>query len=116
MGYQLNGGIIEMLINFNNGVYLIAGGVVFIAIGYFVYKFIYEKHGISSCVKIYIPTGLTSFVEALGGIKNIVRFRDNDLQVRNPKLVNTVMIDCEINENIIISKDERFLKLMEYLQ
>jgi hypothetical protein len=26
------------------------------------------------------------------------------------------MIDCEINENIIISKDERFLKLMEYLQ
>ncbi len=115
IGYVFNGGIIEMIINSDNYVYLLAGGVVFFTIGYFLFKFSNEKHGISDCINIYIPTRLSSTVEALGGIENLIRFNGNKLEVRNPKLINTVKIDCEINENIVESNNEKFIELKEYL-
>lgn len=115
VGYSLNGGIIEMILNFDNPVYLLAGGVVFVAIGYFVYRFVYEKHGISDSLNIYIPERLNSFVKALGGINNIVRYKDSSIEVRNPKLIDTVSVDCEINENIVTSRDERLTELKDYL-
>lgn len=115
MGYLHGGGIIEMIIYSDRVVYLVAGGVVFIVTGYFVYKYIYEKHGISDLCNIYIPERLTSFVRALGGIKNIIRFRGGDLEVRNPKLIDTVSVDCDIKENIVSSSDDRMRELKEYL-
>lgn len=115
IGYIFSGGIIELIMYMDKAVYLLAGGIVFIAIGYFVYKFCYEKHGISDCLNIYIPTRLNTFVKALGGINNIVRYKNDALEVRNPKLIDTVAIECEIDENIIKSKDRRFLELKEYL-
>lgn len=115
IGYVFSGGIIELIMYIDKTVYLLAGGVVFVAIGYFVYKFCYEKHGISDCLNIYIPTRLNNFVKALGGINNIVRYKNDALEVRNPKLIDTVTIECEINENIIKSSDKRFLELKEYL-
>lgn len=115
IGYIYNGGIVEMIMYSKNYIYLIAGSVVFFAIGYFVFKFTYEKHGISDCVNVYIPSRLNSMVEALGGIGNIIRFKDDALEVRNPKLINTVKFDCEIDENIVKSNSEKFIELKEYL-
>lgn len=115
MGYVFSGGIIELINYIDKAVYLLAGGVVFIAIGYFVYKYCYEKHGISDCLNVYIPTRLNSFVKALGGISNIVRYKNDAIEVRNPKLIDTVAIECEIDENIIKSNDKRFFELKEYL-
>lgn len=115
MGYLFNGGIVEMVIYFDHAVYFFAGGVVFFAIGYFVYKYCYERYGITDRLNVYIPTRLNDFVKALGGISNIIRFKDDKLEVRNPKLINTMCIECEINENIISSDDERMGELKEYL-
>lgn len=115
MGYVLNGGIVEMIVYADKIVYLLAGGVVFVAIGYFVYKFIYEKHGITDSFNAYIPTRLNSFVSALGGISNIIRFKNDGLEVRNPKLIDTVSLDCEIKENFVTTKDKRMIELKEYL-
>ena len=115
VGYILNGSIIEMIIYFNNGVYLISVGVVFICIGYFVAKYVAEKHGISDCLNIYIPKKLRKLVENLGGIKNLIRFKDECLEVRNPKLVNTLELECEIKENIVSSRDENFMQLQDYV-
>lgn len=116
MGYLSDGGLIEMFINLNNPVYLFAGGAVFVAIGYFVFKYSIEKHGISSCLNIYIPTRLNNIVSNLGGIENIIRFKDDVIEVRNPKLVNTFKFDCSIDENIVKSDDKSFLELKEYLE
>ncbi|MCH5321261.1 MAG: hypothetical protein J1E36_05830 [Eubacterium sp.] len=115
VGYIFNGGIVEMIMYIDKGVYLLAGGIVFIAIGYFVFKFSFEKYGISDTLNCYIPTRLSSFVKALGGINNIIRYKDNALEVRNPKLIDTVSIECEISENIVTSKDKRLIELKEYL-
>ena len=71
------------------------GGVIFIALGYFVYKYCFEKYGISDCLNIYIPTRLNGVVKALGGIKNIVRFKGNDLEIRNPKLIDNLSLSCD---------------------
>lgn len=115
MGYLSGGGIAEMIIYSDKLVYLLAGGVVFVAIGYFVYKFVYEKHGISDCCNVYIPTRLNGFVTALGGMSNIIRYKDGGIFVRNPKLVDTVTVECEIDENFIKTDDERLDELREYL-
>ena len=115
MGYLAGGGITEMIIYSDKLVYLLAGGVVFVAIGYFVYKFVFEKHGISDCCNVYIPTRLNGFVSALGGMSNIIRYKDGGIFVRNPKLVDTVSVECEIDENFIKTEDERLDELREYL-
>lgn len=113
-GYLFNGGIIEYFIYPSNRVYLIAGSVVFLAIGYFVYKYCYERYGISDCYNIYVPTRLQSAVDALGGIKNIVRFKDDYVEVRNSQLVNNLSFECEINENTVKSDSETLKELKEY--
>jgi len=115
IGYLHGGGIIEMIIYGDKWVYLLAGGVVFVAIGYFIFKFSIEKRGISDSENIYIPTRLNSLVKALGGVNNILRFRDGSLEVRNPKLINTIELNCEIDENVIISDDERLKELKDYI-
>ena len=115
IGYELNGGFVEMLLNLNNPVYLFAGSAVFVCIGYFTAKYSIEKHGISDSLNTYIPTRLNKTVDALGSITNIIRFKNDCIEVRNPKLVNQLMLDCEIDSNVVKSNDEDFLALKEYL-
>lgn len=115
VGYVNNGGLIELILGFNDGLYIVVGGVIFIALGYFVYKYCFEKYGISDCLNIYIPTRLNGVVKALGGIKNIVRFKGNDLEIRNPKLIDILSLSCEVDGNIVKSSQEEFLELKEYL-
>lgn len=110
-----NGGAVEMLFYINNPVYLLCGGIVFTAIGFFVTKFVSLKFGLSDGFNIYIPTRLKTFVEALGGVVNIVKIDGNTVQIRNPKLVNTFEIDCNIKENKVKINDERIYELKEYL-
>ena len=114
-GFSFGGGIIEILFNADKYVYLITLGVVFIAIGYFVTKYFYEKYGISSLLNIYIPNKLKKTVSALGGIQNIIRFNDASIEVRNPKLVDVIQLDCEIKENNIKIKRSLIEDLKEYI-
>lgn len=115
IGYLHGGGIIEMLIYGDKWVYLLAGGIVFVAIGYFVFRYCYEKYGITDSYNIYIPTRLNKTVTALGGINNIIRLNEKAVEVRNPKLVNTLAIDCEIRENLIYCNDLQVKELSEYI-
>lgn len=113
-GYLFNGGIIEYFIYPSNKVYLIAGSIVFLAIGYFVYKYCYERYGISDCYNVYVPSRLQSVVDALGGVKNIVRFKEDYVEVRNSQLINNLSFECEINENTVKFESEKFKELKEY--
>ncbi|MDD6620996.1 MAG: hypothetical protein PUE75_07955 [Eubacteriales bacterium] len=115
MGYVYNGSIFEMIMNMKNGVYLISGGIVFVCIGFFVTRYVVEKHGISDCINVYIPARLQKITKNLGGIANIIRFKDNKLEVRNPKLINTLELDCEIEENEVSSNNELFNELKDYI-
>lgn len=115
VGFSFGGGIIEIFINADKYVYLITLGIVFTAIGYFVTKYFYEKYGISSLLNIYIPNSLKNTVSALGGIQNIIRFSDTSIEVRNPKLVDEINLDCEIKENIIEIEKGVVDNLKEYI-
>ena len=114
VGFSFGGGIIEIFINADKYVYLITLGIVFTAIGYFVTKYFYEKYGISSLLNIYIPKNLKNTVSALGGGQNIIRFSDTSIEVRNPKLVDEISLDCEIKENIIKIEKDIVDNLKEY--
>lgn len=115
IGYLFNGGIIELILNINKPLYLIAGGLIFIAIGFFAAKYSILKFGISDSLNIYIPTKLNRLVKSLGGIVNIVKVDSDTIEVRNPKLVNNFEIDCEIRENLVKIDDEKITELKEYL-
>lgn len=116
VGYLLDGGIFEMILNINKPVYLIVGCLVFVAIGYFCAKYTSLKFGISDRLNVYIPTRLNRLVHSLGGIVNIIKINDDTVEVRNPKLVNNFEIDCEIRENIIKINDEKIKELKEYIE
>lgn len=115
IGYLFDGGIIEMIMNIDKPVYLLFGGLVFVAIGYFSAKYAVLKFGISDCLNIYIPTRLNKLVNSLGGIVNIIKVKDDTVEVRNPKLVNNFDIECEIRENLVKINDEKISELGEYL-
>ncbi|MCM1114371.1 MAG: hypothetical protein NC397_02620 [Clostridium sp.] len=116
-GYFVDGGIIELILNLSKPIYLLVGGIVFTAIGFFVSKYVCLRFGITDSFNVYIPSGLNSFVDSLGGIVNIVKIReDNIVEVRNPKLINTFKINCDIKENLVKVDDERLCDLEEYLE
>ena len=100
-GFIYGGGIFEILLNSDKYVYLITGSIVFVAIGYFVSKYFYEKYGVSSCFNIYIPKRLRKTVSSLGGVQNIIRISNDLIEVRNPKLINEIDLKCEVKENQI---------------
>ncbi len=116
MGYLFSGGIIEMLSGINKPVYFIVCAVVFVAIGYFVTKYSAVRVGISDCFNIYIPTRFNNMLSALGGIANVIKINENIAEVRNPKLVNTFDLKCDIRENLVKIEDEKIKELGEYLQ
>ena len=116
-GYLSGGGFIEMLINLNERwVYLVGGGVVLVALGYFTGKYFIEKRGISDCMNIYIPSRLNGFVKKLGGIENIIRIKDSKIEVRNPQLVNLIEGSCEIKGNIVEADKNLTDDLEEYFK
>lgn len=115
IGYLHGGGLIEMLINIDKPLYLIAAGVVFFAIGYFITKYSVLKSGVSDCLNVYIPARLNKLVASLGGIVNIIKIKDDTVEVRNPKLVNNFELKCEIKENLIKTDDDKISELKEYL-
>lgn len=115
VGFSFGGGIFEILINADKYIYLITISVVFVAIGYFVTKYFYEKYGISSLLNIYIPNKLKKTVSSLGGVQNIIRFNDASIEVRNPKLVDEIALDCEIKENNIKINKSIIDDLKEYI-
>ena len=89
--------------------------IVFVAIGYFVSKYFYEKYGVSSCFNIYIPKRLRKTVSSLGGVQNIIRISNDLIEVRNPKLINEIDLKCEVKENQIKIDLNKISDLKEYL-
>lgn len=116
MGYLFSGGMIEMLTGIDKPVYFLVCAVVFVAIGYFVTKYSAVRVGISDCFNTYIPTRFGNMLAALGGIANVIKINENIAEVRNPKLVNTFDLKCDIRENLVKIDDEKINELGEYLQ
>ncbi len=116
MGYLFSGSIVEMFGSIDKPVYFFVCAVVFVAIGYFVTRYSNIKAGISDCLNIYIPTRFNHLLNALGGIVNVIKVTDDVAEVRNPKLVNTFDLKCEIRENLVKVEDDEIKELGEYLQ
>ena len=116
MGYLFSGSIVEMFGSIDKPVYFFVCAVVFVAIGYFVTRYSNIKAGISDCLNIYIPTRYNHLLNALGGIVNVIKVNDDVAEVRNPKLVNTFDLKCEIRENLVKVEDDEIKELGEYLQ
>lgn len=116
MGYLFSGSIVEMFGSIDKPVYFFVCAVVFVAIGYFVTRYSNIKAGISDCLNIYIPTRFNHLLNALGGIVNVIKVNDDVAEVRNPKLVNTFDLKCEIRENLVKVEDDEIKELGEYLQ
>lgn len=115
MGYLFSGGIAELFTSLDKPVYFFVCAVVFVAIGYFVTRYSNVKAGISDCFNTYIPTRFNHLLGALGGIANIIKISEDVAEVRNPKLVNTFDLKCEIRENLVKVEDEKLKELGEYL-
>ena len=116
MGYLFSGSIVEMFGSIDKPVYFFVCAVVFVAIGYFVTRYSNIKAGISDCLNIYIPTRFNHLLNALGGIVDVIKVNDDVAEVRNPKLVNTFDLKCEIRENLVKVEDDEIKELGEYLQ
>lgn len=116
VGFTLNGSVFELFAYINKPVYLFSIGIVLFSLGYFVTRYFWEKVGISSVVNVYIPKKLKESVSKLGGVSNILRINKFDIEVRNPKIVDTINFDCEVKENKIIVEKSLIDNLKEYIE
>ena len=99
----------------NKPVYLFSIGIVFVALGYFLTRYFFEKFAFSSSVNVYIQKRLKAIVAKLGSISNIIKINDDFIELRNPKLVDTINFECEINENKIKIDKSLIDDLKEYI-
>jgi hypothetical protein len=115
-GFLNDASLIELFLNIDKPLYLLTSGAVLFSAGYFIMKYILLRFGISDIYNVYIPSRLNGIVDSLGGVGNIIRSKNNFIEVRNPALVNELYLDCDINENIIKSDNEMFIELTEYIK
>ena len=101
--------------NFVGNILLPVVGIVITVLSYFVFRYSIIKYDVSESENLYIPHRLKNVVEALGGIHNIIRLRDNGVELRNIKKVNTLKISGEMKENIFVTDDPKVVALGEYL-
>ncbi len=115
MGFIYGGSIVEMFAYINKPVYLFSIGIVFIALGYFLTRYFWERFGFSSQENVYIPKRLKNVVNDLGCVSNILKINSDCIEVRNPKLINSINLDCEIKENKIKLDKSLIDDLKEYI-
>lgn len=114
-GFIHGGGMIEMFANLDRAVILIASGVAVAVISYFVFRYGVLKYDIAESENKYVPERFLPLIEALGGIHNIIKLKENGAEVRNVKLIDTIKLDGEIKENVFLFKDERLIEMMDYI-
>ncbi len=114
-GFAYSGGLAELIMNFGGNILLPVVGIVITVLSYFVFRYSIIKYDVSESENLYIPHHLKNVVEALGGIHNIIRLRDNGVELRNIKKVNTLKISGEMKENIFVTDDPEVVALGEYL-
>lgn len=114
-GFAYSGGFAELIMNFGGNMLLPVVGIVITVLSYFVFRYSIIKYDVSESENIYIPPRLKSVVEALGGIHNIIRLRENGVEVRNIKKVNTLKLNGEMKENIFVTDNPEVVALGEYL-
>lgn len=114
-GFEFSGGFAELILNFGSNILLPVVGIVITVLSYFVFRYCIVKYDVSESENLYIPQRLKDVVEELGGIHNIIRIRENGVEVRNIKKVNTLKLDGEMKENIFVTDDPQVVALGEYL-
>lgn len=110
------GGAFEVFTFINKPVYFILVSAVIFFFGYFAVKYNTEKFGLTSSSEIYIPSVLESFVNALGGVENIIKVNENNIEVRNVKRINELELDCNLKDNrLYFDNNKNLIELKEYL-
>lgn len=114
-GFEFSGGFAELILNLGSNILLPVVGIVITVLSYFVFRYCIVKYDVSESENLYIPQRLKNVVEELGGIHNIIRLRENGVEVRNIKKVNTLKLEGELKENIFVTDDPEVVALGEYL-
>lgn len=99
IGFRDNGSIIELFKYGNNLGYILLSGIVIGVMTYFLIQMVVSKFDIQK--QKLLPREVKKLVNALGGEKNIQRINENNLIVRNPNLINVLVLDCDILENVV---------------
>lgn len=115
VGFMESGGLPELIMHLNGNYLLFAAGAAITVLAYFLLKYCILKYGVSEYTTLYIPDALKPAAEALGGVKNIIRFTEKGVEVRNVKRIDTLKLDGEMKENIFYTTDPDVLALEEYL-
>lgn len=114
-GFYENGGAVELILYLNKNYLLLLVGVAFMVLSYFLFQYCILKYDVSERANIYIPKRLQWAADALGGVHNIIRFKEEGVEVRNVKRIDTLRLDGEMKENLFCTDNPQVVELAEYL-
>ncbi len=113
IGYINYPNLIELIKFIDKPFYFMIVGIIVVALTYFLFELVSKNMSTDS--DFFLDKNSKRIITAIGGLKNIDRFEDGILYVKNPNLINILKIDCEIYNNKVILLENDIIVLKEYL-
>ena len=114
IGFARNGSVIELFRYGQKWIYFIISGLIIAVMAYFLSQLVIARFDLQS--RKMLPREVRKIVNALGGEKNIDKLTSDRLYVKNPNLINVLMLDCDIHENEITLHYGDFDLIKDYFQ
>ena len=114
IGFESNGSVIELIRYGNSWGYFLLTGAVLAFLMYFLSRLVISKYALSD--GNYYPKRVKEIISFLGNERNIEKVKRNTVIVRNPNLVNILLLDCDIKGNMVSLNEEDLELIREYFQ
>ena len=112
VGFENAPSLVELIKNGNSWGYFLITGFVLSLTAYFLSRLIISKFNLSH--GSYYPKDVRIIVSMLGGARNIQKAENGKIFVRNPNLVNILMLDCNIKGNNVLLNEDEYELIKEY--
>lgn len=106
VGYETSAGLFEMIKYIDKPVYFILIGILSSILMYFAVMLVLSKYDLDT--HKLLPKSVRKIVKYLGGEKNIVGIENGLVYVKNPNLIDILMLDCLIKENAVTLNTEDY--------
>lgn len=106
IGYEVSPSLFEMIKYIDKPMYFLLIGVLSSVLMYFVSCFVLAKYDLDN--HRILPKSVRTILKYLGGEENISSIDNGLVYVKNPNLIDILMLDCLIKENAVTLNTEDY--------
>lgn len=112
VGYETSASLFEMIKYIDKTIYFLLIGILSSVLMYFAVMLVLSKYDLDN--HRILPKSIRKLTKYLGGEENIVGIENGLVYVKNPNLIDILMLDCLIKENAVTLNTEDYDLIKKY--